>query len=60
MNIPPIISPTIAQGTTAAPDVGVGVGVGFAVDVVVGVAFGDTSGVGVGVAVVPGNCVSPP
>jgi len=46
----------MAQGTTAAPDVGVG----FAVCVVAGVALGDTSGVGVGVSVVPGGWISPP
>ena len=55
MNVPPIISPTIAQGTAAAPGVGVGVGVGLAVGVAEGVAFGDISGVGVGVSVVPGG-----
>jgi len=61
-NIPPIISPTITQGTATVPGVGVGigVGVGLAVCVVAGVAFGVTPGVGVGVAVVTGDCISPP
>jgi hypothetical protein len=65
-NIPPIISPIMAQGTATAPGVGVGigvgigVGVGFAVCVVAGVALGVTPGVGVGVVVVMGDCISPP